>query len=618
MSTTVKCPECNSPLELPDAIPTGKRLQCPDCGSAFSPPGEADRAAGLKTEPMRPEGRVPAGSGAATSRRRPSRREEDFGEDTPPRRSGGGSAVLIAAVVVIVLLALGVGGAVLLFVGRAVEMRDDQAEMMAANVGPPPGAMMGPGGGGMMMGGPVAMPPGVGGMGGPGMGLKVGDAAPEIVGEDIDGKPMKLSDFQGKVVVLDFWGDWCPFCKPAYTYQNHLINRMKGEPFVLLGVNCDQTREQAQLVVKTQKIGWRSWYDGGGQMMGGPIFSNYGIIAVPTTFIIDKKGIIQQRLDQAPGEFQFDQEVDRVMALSENRPANAPTRWFPGSTAFSQLGDEVAIGAYLMRPPTDYVLEKLPPEAKRETYRWKGPPRKDGSVPVIEVSLAAGPPGGQEAGRTAGNRPAKHPAGRLAGVELPRGRARRREGDHLHSARWTVTDWSEQDQGGWLPVCSRGWRHPGPHRDPRQHPGLRGAGCGSADLPAGAGEMKWRIIRRPMLWAGGWLVLVRWSFLLLVVLAPPRRGYPGDPADINAGGARPAGGRAVIRDNRNRGAEVDMRRIEPASGYASTSFTTSPNTSVRRKSRPWKRYVSRLWSMPRQCSIVACRSWTWTGSLTML
>lgn len=36
----------------------------------------------------------------------------------------------------------------------------------------------------------------------------VGKLAPEIVGEDIDGKPMKLSDYRGKVVMLDFWGNW--------------------------------------------------------------------------------------------------------------------------------------------------------------------------------------------------------------------------------------------------------------------------------------------------------------------------------------------------------------------------------------------------------------------------
>ena len=40
------------------------------------------------------------------------------------------------------------------------------------------------------------------------VGLEVGDMAPEIIGEDVDGKRFKLSDYRGKVVMLDFWGDW--------------------------------------------------------------------------------------------------------------------------------------------------------------------------------------------------------------------------------------------------------------------------------------------------------------------------------------------------------------------------------------------------------------------------
>jgi len=39
-------------------------------------------------------------------------------------------------------------------------------------------------------------------------GMSIGDVAPEIVGEDVDGTPMKLSDYRGKVVMIDFWGDW--------------------------------------------------------------------------------------------------------------------------------------------------------------------------------------------------------------------------------------------------------------------------------------------------------------------------------------------------------------------------------------------------------------------------
>ena len=38
--------------------------------------------------------------------------------------------------------------------------------------------------------------------------LAIGKSAPEIIGKDVDGKEMKLSDYRGKIVVLDFWGDW--------------------------------------------------------------------------------------------------------------------------------------------------------------------------------------------------------------------------------------------------------------------------------------------------------------------------------------------------------------------------------------------------------------------------
>jgi cytochrome oxidase Cu insertion factor (SCO1/SenC/PrrC family) len=40
------------------------------------------------------------------------------------------------------------------------------------------------------------------------VGLEIGQIAPDIAGEDLDGKPFKLSDYHGKVIVLDFWGNW--------------------------------------------------------------------------------------------------------------------------------------------------------------------------------------------------------------------------------------------------------------------------------------------------------------------------------------------------------------------------------------------------------------------------
>ena len=63
-----------------------------------------------------------------------------------------------------------------------------------------------------------------------------------------------------------------------------------------------------------------------------------------------------------------------------------------------------------------------------------------------------------------------------------------------------------------------------------------------------------------------------------------------------------------------RTASRPSRRSCLSSAQLKTCVTTLPWTSVRRWWRPWNLNVSRVWSMPRQCSIVACRSWTWTGS----
>jgi hypothetical protein len=74
------------------------------------------------------------------------------------------------------------------------------------------------------------------------MSLAVGRPAPEITGEDLDGKPMKLSDYRGKVVLLTFWGHWCGPCRSMYPHERSLVKRLEGQPFALLGVNSDTDR----------------------------------------------------------------------------------------------------------------------------------------------------------------------------------------------------------------------------------------------------------------------------------------------------------------------------------------------------------------------------------------
>jgi len=88
----------------------------------------------------------------------------------------------------------------------------------------------------------------------------------------------------------------------------------------------------------------------------------------------------------------LDMAVDSVLAQGEKRPADAPPRWKPGSNAFSQVGEEVQVGRYRIHPPADFIADQVAPEAGQQLFRWKGPLRPDGTVPLFEIRLtSAGP-----------------------------------------------------------------------------------------------------------------------------------------------------------------------------------------------------------------------------------
>jgi thiol-disulfide isomerase/thioredoxin len=120
--------------------------------------------------------------------------------------------------------------------------------------------------------------------------LEPGRTAPEIDREDIDGRPMKLSDFHGKVVALSFWATWCGPCMGMVPHEKALVGRMKGRPFVLVGVNGDTDRSQAKEIAAKEGINWRSFWDAG---RPDGIAVGWGINAWPTVYLIDARGVIR-------------------------------------------------------------------------------------------------------------------------------------------------------------------------------------------------------------------------------------------------------------------------------------------------------------------------------------
>jgi peroxiredoxin len=111
-------------------------------------------------------------------------------------------------------------------------------------------------------------------------------AAPEWQLTDVDGRPVKLSDFKGKVVILDFWATWCPPCRAEIPGFVALQSKYADKGFTMIGVSLDQ---QGASVVKPfmNKFGMNYPVVIGNEK----IVADYGgIEAIPTTFVIDRQG----------------------------------------------------------------------------------------------------------------------------------------------------------------------------------------------------------------------------------------------------------------------------------------------------------------------------------------
>jgi thiol-disulfide isomerase/thioredoxin len=143
--------------------------------------------------------------------------------------------------------------------------------------------------------------------------LALGSPAPEIVGKDLDGKNLKLSDYHGKVVMLEFWASWCPYCRNLVPYERELVNKMKRKPFVLLGVNVDK-RSAAATVQRKFQLNWRSWQDG----PSGPIGAKYHIRGYPTVILLDRKGTVRYAGYASNPEF-YDQVIKDLLAERDGR-----------------------------------------------------------------------------------------------------------------------------------------------------------------------------------------------------------------------------------------------------------------------------------------------------------
>jgi peroxiredoxin len=111
---------------------------------------------------------------------------------------------------------------------------------------------------------------------------------PDFAQADVNGKQVKLSDFRGKYVLVDFWASWCGPCRAENPNVVAMYNKYHGQGFEVLGVSLDGKKEPWVKAIETDGLAWTQLSDLQGWK--NAVAVQYGIAAVPQNFLVDPQG----------------------------------------------------------------------------------------------------------------------------------------------------------------------------------------------------------------------------------------------------------------------------------------------------------------------------------------
>ena len=121
--------------------------------------------------------------------------------------------------------------------------------------------------------------------------LKQGTPAPDFTLNDIAGKPVKLSDFKGRKVVLQFWASWCPDCRVEMPLIKQMQAASDPSEIVFVAVSFDRSEEAFTSYVTKNSLEGVQLYDPAG-MRDSKISMDYCISWIPALYLIDENGKI--------------------------------------------------------------------------------------------------------------------------------------------------------------------------------------------------------------------------------------------------------------------------------------------------------------------------------------
>ncbi len=120
------------------------------------------------------------------------------------------------------------------------------------------------------------------------VGVNVGELAPDFTLVDLEGNQISLSDFRGETVFVNFWATWCPPCRAEMPEMEAIYQEYTDKGVAVIGVDIQESKREVLQYVQQGGYSWTFVLD-----TTGEVTADYKVQAIPTSFFIDREGIIQ-------------------------------------------------------------------------------------------------------------------------------------------------------------------------------------------------------------------------------------------------------------------------------------------------------------------------------------